>query len=229
MKKYRIVLLIIFTLFLTGCNANYNLKIDIDGSVTEEGTAEIEDREYSYKELSSEERKKYAEATANKIECKDYRIEYKDKASIITLNNEYRDIFDYLENSNAYKMLFKDIKYSIDKDSITVEIIPSDYDVTEPVQVKVSLPFKVLYNNADDVDIDNNIYIWNIEDKEDTIKITYNNSKLTPYTYNILKLSNYFTGSTIFSIVIFLVLIIFIILVIIFAIKVVRISKSDFV
>ena len=228
MKKRNIILLVIITFLLTGCTFNYDAKIMLDGSVEENVNDKTYVKEiFNVESIEKEILKKATLSYLDNLEVKADNIEYKDDSVTASVYNRYEDINNYVDKSNAIKILFENVNIKKNKKIISLETVKSKYDYGIEdyygSTISISLPYKVLNHNANYVDENNNTYTWNIDEGFDGISLEYKTSSF--YTLNILKLFNYFTMITFITVIGIIMIIIFAIFVIIYyyrAIKGVR-------
>lgn len=231
MKIKKILLLIIITFILTGCSTNYNLKINLDGEVSESIKSEVTNSILEDQSKSKDEKKKYLEEL---IKFFDSELEYddivvNDDNAIINISKNYIDIYDYLDNSKSYSYLFKSMDYKLDKDTVTITTEPTDYETENKTEITISLPYKVISNNANEVDEKTNTYTWIIDDKTDTLEITFKTGLTNLYTYNLLKLAKYANISSWLSVLVFIIILFIIIFIIYMIIKLTKMTKNSFI
>lgn len=191
MKKLFLIIFIVFMCF--GCKASYELKINDDLSIDEKITG-LEDDEFYSKYYKSTKSRVVNFVLATKQEYLD-NLNFKvvefseDKLYGAYAKKKYSSIDDYLANSLAYQQYYEKMNI-INNDGI-IEISTDNklnrntqdfrrYVVDEGT-VSITVPFKVLDNNADRHS--NNTYIWNVDSgsgknifiKFDSKKINNNN------------------------------------------------------
>ena len=189
MKKYKLILLIVFMFILSGCNINYNVDIRSNGKVIEkfvmtfdESDIEsnfpksfIEDKIKTYKEngmykeynfeinLSGKNSKLIAYRNFNSLD------EYVSKSEILPIAFEKTiSISNYgIKGIQTVGEYYHDVLFdSVDSESI------------ENIDINVHSQFEILENNALNID-DNNTMHFNIneENKNFYIDFKFNNSK----------------------------------------------------
>ena len=184
MEKIKKILLVCCIFILTGCSVEYNLTIYDDGSVIEKVAAQEET-----KKMESLTRLKGKQAV-NYL----YSI-YKDSksSSIITNTNSsmtksvvtesYDNINDYIEKYSSD--LFGDIIHNKDesiesistKQKYSLKKGASYSPIYDDVVINITIPYKVIKNNADVVR--NNTYTWKIgKDDLKSIELSYDTQKL---------------------------------------------------
>lgn len=191
MKKLFLIIFIVFMCF--GCKASYELKINDDLSIDEKITG-LEDDEFYSKYYKSTKSRVVNFVLATKQEYLD-NLNFKvvkfseDKLYGAYAKKKYSSIDDYLANSLAYQQYYEKMNI-INNDGI-IEISTDNklnrntqdfrrYVVDEGT-VSITVPFKVLDNNADRHS--NSTYIWDVDSgsgknifiKFDSKKINNNN------------------------------------------------------
>lgn len=187
MKKHLIMILAII-LLCCGCNAEYTLKINEDGSVTEviEGLENVDF--YSRYPNSSvqhvigfmiEPHLDYL----NKHNYKVVELLGKEQAGV-QLTNKFDSIEKYLSTSKASKQYGSEIEYTEKDENITLKIKgklgqesqeQNEQYVIEEATINISLPNrKVKSHNADSYDKETDTYTWKVNnDNEREITITF--------------------------------------------------------
>lgn len=179
MKKR--IIIIIFVFFLTGCSASYNLEITEDLKIKEDvyligKTSEFTSYGNSLTSTFDNIIKVYQEnnlkpkLNLNSIDYSnvDDSQEYLD----ITLTRNYKNFdkyknsdilincfksYDIVEENKQYKLYINGINW----DTIDQATSVDKYDfIIDTINVKITLPFKVLSSNADYQEEDTNTYIW---------------------------------------------------------------------
>ena len=183
MKK---IILIIAIFLLSGCSIEYNLTINEDSSINEEILAsEHTNRLESYTKLESTQACEYL-YNMFKREDEDISIDCSEKNSMTNgvARTIHNDIEDYA--SKFTSDIIKNVEISKNDDEIILTAVQSEklggdsstsylYD---KINVNISVPFKVVENNADKES--DNVYTWVIEKnkKEKTIRIVYKDKEL---------------------------------------------------
>lgn len=198
MKK--ILLISFLVLLLSGCTAQYTMKINLDESVDEISNVFDYQNRYHTK-ITKEGMNNRLKDTFNtnydvNVIANDIKFGFKSQAS-------FDDLTSYKKNTKALNYLYNILNVYRNSNNVTIEtegkidlsyIYNDMYDTVllpEDCYIAIKLPFEVKNNNADRVDSDNNIYYWDI-DKNSTdksIKITYNSNVL--YSNNPLYLFQY--------------------------------------
>lgn len=187
MKK--IVLINFLIVFLCcGCTVDYDLKINRDLTVKEEISA-MESQEFLSEYINSTPEEVIDMiADANGLSSNEYEKVLKKDKSGVKIKNEYASIKEFSTKSKYYKQYFSDINYENNDGIIELKLnsnIINDRDYPdafyiEKTVIKIKIPFKVTYSNADKVDSLTNTYIWYIyddtESKDIDIKFDTNKS-----------------------------------------------------
>ena len=195
MKKYLLVVMFLF--LCSGCNVHYDLKINEDLSF-EENISCLEDNSFfeKYSIDKDEIINSMINPYLNYIDNKDFKITNISKSDSYGRNiyKKYNNINDFLANSFYYNFYFNNMDISDNEEyiSITVkDLIKNPSSITrlfiDDGVITITLPFEVVDNNADKVDIIHNKYTWNFDLKDDkTIFIKFNkNKKAFRYDYLI--------------------------------------------
>ena len=192
MKK-KIILVLIMILFCAGCKVKYNIKINDDGTVEETMVAsETPDFYEEYEHTSTGKViSRILEQYSDILNEKKYDVEtniYVNVDSGATLKKKYDSFNDYVGNSILYTQFTDKIDYSEDGDTITIKAKGKfstseqnqDYFYVDEGTIVITVPYKVLDNNADKVQ--GNTYVWNFNkesNEEKEIKLVYSKSKLS--------------------------------------------------
>ena len=174
--KIKYIILVIILIFLSGCNATYNVEINSDDGSTEILT--IHNNKYSKGEINSIISEIF-------LSDADLSLQMIDNDLIIKRNN-----IDYhsLNNSYAIKEYFGSINISSDKISFVPDydkciFLFSDggeYVSDDDIEINITLPFKIKKSNADKVNDKTYTWIYNINECKKEAYIEVNN-------YNIVK------------------------------------------
>lgn len=208
MKKNKYKLLFLMGIIvLTGCQANYNVKIGLDGQVVEEATI-IEEKDALMDTFTKDKFNQYVDDYLKQVGLntgiRQKKVLIQDTTAGVKISKSYRDIQQYIAESKAINYLFKKINVEKSGNKTLVSSVESDYDVIyledddeynfTNSQLSIALPYMVINSNADEVDKKNNIYTWNIDNKFKGIELEYYNSRF--YTNNIFNLARYGNAST---------------------------------
>ena len=175
MKKLKIIVLLMFVFFTTGCSVVYNLEILEDLSINEEITASENTKQLQIKtSLPTEDAANYLYNMFNTSSLREF-TSYEDNDKTIgesslsydNLNKFSKDfttdVFPKVKvtEQNNKVTFFAEQKLKLGNNANRVLI----YD---DIIVNIKVPFKVIENNADE--IDGNTYTWNIKKNEDLKK-----------------------------------------------------------
>ena len=163
MKKYKIVLLIVILLSLTGCSFEYNMKIDTN-TISEENIVYIPNTDKN--DIKQEVEKLVSRYTGPTNSLGMY------KQSVIEDNNNfgmsYKKNYDTLNdynNSLSFSICYDNYKLIKEKDKIVISSSKrfncfNKYSVLDDVTINIDSSLEVESSNADEVN--GNIYTWNI-------------------------------------------------------------------
>lgn len=183
MKKLKIMLIIISTLLITGCSANYTLTIDENLKFTEEVTIKEGNTFFSYYNQTTDQYiNDHKETYENDEIYKKFKYKTKTNANGVTINARRKNmnLETFNNESVIYETLFSSIQAIKEENRLTIKT--TDYNITffeepylefEPTYDSASFtiktPFKVIQSNADIVDAESGIYTWKF-DKNSTAK-----------------------------------------------------------
>lgn len=163
MKKYKIVLLIVILLSLTGCSFEYNMKIDTN-TISEENIVYIPNTDKN--DIKQEVEKLVSRYTGPTNSLGMY------KQSVIEDNNNfgmsYKKNYDTLNdynNSLSFSICYDNYKLIKKKDKIVISTSKrfncfNKYSELDDVTINIDSSLEVESSNADEVN--GNIYTWNI-------------------------------------------------------------------
>ena len=195
MKKKRIFIIVFTVLFLlTGCSVESKVKISYDGEVSEKvtiltNTAAFKNDNSTVKQMIESSISNYSQA----LNFREYESEIVtgDDQSGAMFSKQYTGICSYFQDSIFNQYVYHHMNCVEDNFYITIKndtnYIPycencSDWPKLNKVVFKLTLPIKAEENNADKVD--GNTYIWlydeNTTNKDFYIKInktTFNENK----------------------------------------------------
>ena len=188
MKK---ILLILFSLLLTGCTLNYDLEIKEDLTVIE-NIKVLDNSSYFDKDGKVEDTyKKIVDIAMHEKGYLKYDYLKENNSYGGKLTQTYASLEDYINKSLSYKEMYDEIRIDKNENIITINSIgdlkiekvsynvedTSDVRIPENVYFSIQLPFKVESHNADKVDTDYNVYYWIIDEnttKDKNIEISFN-------------------------------------------------------
>lgn len=163
MKKYKIVLLIVILLSLTGCSFEYNIKIDTN-TISEENIVYIPNTDKNNIKLEVEKLVSKYTGPTNSLGMY--------KQSVIENNNNfgmsYKKTYDTLNdynNSLSFSICYDNYKLIKEKDKIVISTSKrfncfNKYSELDDVTINIDSSLEVESSNADEVN--GNIYTWNI-------------------------------------------------------------------
>lgn len=228
-NKYKLFLLILVTIIVSGCTANYNIKINLNGSIEE--TAELtEEKNRLLKNFSEEKFEDYVTDYIKINEFEDkidkYKIFINDKAGV-NVNNAYKDIYEFADTSPAINYVFKKVRVKEQNNIVKIESVESGYEIVyrdndgelnyTNSYISLSLPYQVISTNANTIDEETNTYTWKLDEEFEGIEIEYNTKKY--FSYDIFKLKDYATIENYFEILLLLIIILLVCVIFILGIK----------
>lgn len=199
MKKFKIIILLICTIFLlSGCTIKSDVTLNHDGTVKEEVSVLANSKIFE-SEINSKEKMidSVIEPHLKALQFKEYDYDYilGDDLSGAKIYKSYGNICDYFKNTAFNQYVYKymncienDYYYEISNDT---EYIPycsdcSDWPALNDIEFKITLPIKAEEQNADE--IDGNTYIWrydeNTRDKSFYLKISKSALEQSEAEYN---------------------------------------------
>lgn len=221
-------LIILLCLMLTGCRIDYNLKITDKNKFVEK--TDIMAYFPNGNSISNEPGEEgYDIAEVLRSDAREYlnTLSYSGYNLINIESTNYKGVrvsrtFDGAVSYN-YNMLVKNLydEFSVDlsDDIVTIsakglnrENVESRYEmmgmVLDNSSINIELPYKVLENNADEVDKNKNIYTWNIDKNttEKDILLKYDSSNV--YALNMKTIGTKVNMTVVYVILVFLIIII---------------------
>lgn len=221
-------LIILLCLMLTGCRIDYNLKITDKNKFVEK--TDIMAYFPNGNSISNEPGEEgYDIAEVLRSDAREYlnTLSYSGYNLINIESTNYKGVrvsrmFDGAVSYN-YNMLVKNLydEFSVDlsDDIVTIsakglnrEKVESRYEmmgmVLDNSSINIELPYKVLENNADEVDKNKNIYTWNIDKNttEKDILLKYDSSNV--YALNMKTIGTKVNMTVVYVILVFLIIII---------------------
>ena len=174
-RKFKIIILFLMIVILTGCSGNYNIKINADLSIDENLELSIDNNDDAYEKTL----KLFEE---NNIKKNKYDVNISDDKVVIKYKDKFDSIEDYILNSKVYPQLFNKVQYNKGRDYIDLyvdenlkiknqnSINSSNLTDLDVIQVNIENPFNINYTNAEL--INQNTYTWSIK-KGDRSKNIY--------------------------------------------------------
>ncbi len=221
-------LIILLCLMLTGCRIDYNLKITDKNKFVEK--TDIMAYFPNGNSISNEPGEEgYDIAEVLRSDAREYlnTLSFSGYNLINIESTNYKGVrvsrtFDGAVSYN-YNMLVKNLydEFSVDlsDDIVTIsakglnrEKVESRYEmmgmVLDNSSINIELPYKVLENNADEVDKNKNIYTWNIDKNttEKDILLKYDSSNV--YALNMKTIGTKVNMTVVYVILVFLIIII---------------------
>lgn len=197
MKRFfKIIILMVMLIIITGCSGNYNVEIKKDMSVSE-------DLYLTYQNENDAYSKTLKIFKDNKVPEKNYSVVINNNNVIVTYNNSYDSIEEYITESKVYKQLFDEIQFN--KTDKYIDIYASQYlklknsyinnfgtnlNDIDILQINITNPFKVDITNAEISN--NNTYTWALKsgDVEKKIEMQFKPTLNTfPYKQTIVLIS----------------------------------------
>lgn len=203
MKKKIWILLLV--LLLTGCKADYNLKINFGGNVIESGSIYI-DSNLLGKGNNSSDYKEYLTQILKKYGADVYRTKIKFKSGNYIgfhFYHRYTNLNGYINQTPVTNILYNNILSENNDGYVTIRsseqskiaeyhnLISDIPTNVEGIKVSISLPYKVVKHNATNIDAVNNKYTWILMSgmANDNIILDYRDTEL--YTTNPLYLARF--------------------------------------
>lgn len=187
MKRIKkIIIILIFVFLLTGCSVEYNLDINPDGTVNEKVVAkEITNRMKSKTGINEKQSVKYLYQMFKRKGLNSFLSQKKeDEYTVATVTGSHKSVKAYCKNFTSD--IVPEATYT-EKDGIVTltlkqeDVLSSSSStgyVYDNITVNITVPYKVVDNNADAVK--RSVYTWHIDKdkKVKTIKISYNKNEL---------------------------------------------------
>ncbi len=177
MNKIKIILLCVITITFTGCTAEYTLEIDENLTFTESMKLEENNDFFILNNSTSEEYINNKLKYRDDLDTFDYDIIYNDDTTIFKADYFEKSIEDYQASSLLINNMFSTLNVEIEKEKLS--IYATDYTghshfgprltAEEPdyssIKIIIKSPLKLISTNADVVDEENGVYIWNYDDE----------------------------------------------------------------
>lgn len=200
MKK-KIIILLIMVLLLTGCTAEYNLRINFNGTVSENFSFLV-DQSVAKFEGMGETPQGFVDGFADVINAKSGSGKYHISKIIdngtmgFNVSKNYKDLKRYIMYSSFAAYLFSDMKTTTNGTHVILESVGSfkeaaincewcGYPKLDNSYIAVSLPYKVVKSNANRVDEKTNTYYWDLKYNQhpDSFYLEYDKAFL--FSYNL--------------------------------------------
>ena len=230
-NRYKLFFLLVVLMMVTGCTFEYNIKIMFNGKVNESVNL------FDGKTIVKYKKDFLSYADKN---LKLFNIDFDEKSAVydgnlvgIKLKKNYANLNDYVRQNKAVKYIFDSIVVNEDENIVDIKSIPNKYDIIQQgndgsynyidSKITLTLPFKVIDSNANDIDTKNNKYTWLINEDFKEIRISYDKTKY--YTNNVFKLFSYMTIDIWFTILLIIVIIWFVISALILGLRLLKREK----
>ena len=172
----KLLILILFVMLCFGCTSKYKLEINEDLSVDEKIIGLEDDKFYSFYSSSKLEVVKNVLYPINEyLISRGYSFENIEQDGLYggIILKKYDNLDNYIENSKVYLQYYNSIDYNNENNIVTLSLndkviwneVSLDRFIVDDGVISITLPFKVLENNADSHS--NNTYNWNINSKDD--------------------------------------------------------------
>ena len=196
MNKFKIIVCILFSMFLIGCEATYN--VNIDGNSVSEDVSFIEQdsskydtvlfshTDITYKSSIYENAKwptgafylkngdPYEPVIMDGVEY--YNQDLIDDNEGLGIKYDYNFTLDNYRESNAARSCFKNFGFGNGDKKISIYANDATYcfnghKMLDKVTINLKTTYPVISHNADKFDKDNNTYTWNVTTKNAESKI----------------------------------------------------------
>lgn len=197
MNKIKYFAIIILVLFMTGCKGTYDITIEDDLTVKEQINVLLNKNSNSLDKID-------ALLKSNKNDNSKYSIEDLNNQIRIKYEKSYSSIKEYLSSSILYNEVFDNYLYDNDKNSISIvnmaklnkndsnsNNISNSLDLGD---IKIRLNSKLDISAANYDEIDENYYVWNIDDNTSNKNIIFDislRSKKANMKYLIIMVSTF--------------------------------------
>ncbi len=196
MSKCKVLICILFSMFLVGCEATYN--VSIDGNTINEDVQFIESDSSKYDDVMFPHTDITYRSTINENAnwptgafylqngnpyepVKMEGVEYYNQSLIddstgLGIKYSYTYNLDNYVDSNAVRSCFKNFSFANGDEKISIYAGNASYcfngrKMLDKVKINVTTTYPVINSNADDVDSSTNTYTWNISSKESEDKV----------------------------------------------------------
>lgn len=163
MKKYKLIVLMIILLTLTGCSFEYNIKIDTN-TINEENIIYIPNtNKYNIKQEVENLVSNYTGPT-NSLGMYEQSVTEKNNNFGMLYKKEYNKLYDY-NNSLSFSICYDNYKLLKEKEKIVISTSKkfncfNKYNELDDVTINIESKLEVESSNADEVN--DNIYTWHI-------------------------------------------------------------------
>lgn len=163
MKKYKLVLLIIILLSLTGCSFEYNIKVNTN-TITEENVVYIANTNKNNIKQEVESLVNSYTGPTNSLGMYEQSVVEKNNEFGMSYKKTYDELTDY-NHSLSFSICYDSYKLIKEKEKIIISTSKefkcfNKYKELDNVTVNINSELEVESSNADEVN--GNIYTWNI-------------------------------------------------------------------
>ena len=163
MKKYKLVLLIIILLSLTGCSFEYNIKVNTN-TITEENVVYIANTNKNNIKQEVENLVNSYTGPTNSLGMYEQSVVEKNNEFGMSYKKTYDELTDY-NHSLSFSICYDSYKLIKEKEKIIISTSKefkcfNKYKELDNVTVNINSELEVESSNADEVN--GNIYTWNI-------------------------------------------------------------------
>ncbi len=188
MRKIKICIFIFVIFMVSGCSADYNIKINDDLSINDSGYGNPTEYIYEDASISLEDRvRNVVRSNIDTLNELNYKYSVLDDGELLKFYNEFKSLEDYKKNNKyVYQQWFKN--FDIEKNNGIFTVLANDFYpyntqdldklVIENLNINITLPFEVLETNADIIDDKNYTYTWQIDEetKDKTIYLKFDSN-----------------------------------------------------
>ncbi len=163
MKEYKLVLLIIILLSLTGCSFEYNIKVNTN-TITEENVIYIANTNKNNIKQEVESLVNNYTGPTNSLGMYEQSVVEKNNEFGMSYKKTYDELTDY-NHSLSFSICYDNYKLIKEKDKIVISTSKrfncfNKYSELDDVTINIDSRLEVESSNADEVN--GNIYTWNI-------------------------------------------------------------------
>ena len=163
MKKYKIALLVVILLSLTGCSFEYNIKINTN-TITEKNIVYMSNASKDNIKQEVENLVSSYTGPTNSLGMYSQSITEKNNTFSMSYKKTYDTLNDY-NNSLSFSTCYDNYKLLKEKEKIVLSTSKefncfSKYKELDSVTININSELEVISSNADEVN--NNVYTWNI-------------------------------------------------------------------
>ena len=163
MKEYKLVLLIIILLSLTGCSFEYNIKVNTN-TITEENVIYIANTNKNNIKQEVESLVNNYTGPTNSLGMYEQSVVEKNNEFGMSYKKTYDELTDY-NHSLSFSICYDNYKLIKEKDKIVISTSKrfncfNKYSDLDDVTINIDSRLEVESSNADEVN--GNIYTWNI-------------------------------------------------------------------